>query len=121
MKIYNKDIKQLLQEIINISCSNCDKEDDYFLITPTNNLKYCINGVILYINIYELIYLCKEWAFEQGYILTSWKKDNNWYVCEVYDLKNNEEVVVINNKTYQREKSYLEVIIKVCNWILNEK
>ena len=66
-------------------------------------------------NIYELMHLCKEWAFNQegnyGWLVA--KKYKNWkdkkFCCYVDGYK----------KKYMIEKTEPEVIFKACEWIMN--
>ena len=76
-------------------------------------------GLGLEINIYELAHKCKEWAYKKGYILTPWKRDGEWYGCEVRDITS-EDIVMINGKTYTRSKLEPEAIFKACQWILEQ-
>ena len=61
---------------------------------------------------------CKEWAYKKGYILTPWKRDGEWYGCEVRDITS-EDIVMINGKTYTRSKLEPEAIFLACEYILN--
>ena len=59
------------------------------------------------INIYELAHKCKEWAWDNGYTIKSYKSDEDWWAM----IRN----MYINTTTEP------EAIFKACEWILEQK
>jgi hypothetical protein len=91
------------------------------LITQVLNLKrvdeiYVEDNLIYFcelnegINIYELAYKCKEWAYEFGYQLASYPTG------EIYMCRDPH-----NNNVYVSGSSEPEAIFKACQWILDNK
>ena len=86
-----------------------------------------------YINIYELAYKCKEWAFYAYKISVSSFKSGSFYLKEFNKIKDNSEYwVELDNASIDCEiniddsgifKSYSEpeAVFKACQWILENK
>ena len=82
-----------------------------------NNKLYFDMGLPLIqsINIYELVHMCKEWAFDKGYPFNVLYRHDYWDRCELkYDVD-----------LYNHRKSFCsdiedEAIIKACEWILEQ-
>ena len=73
------------------------------------------------INIYELSYKCKEWAFKNGYTIESkldffFPEYNNGCIARSY-VANKEEGVVLR----EQSNTEPEAIFKACQWILDNK
>ncbi len=81
------------------------------------------------INIHELVFLCKEWAFQQRYNVYSlgkWRDSNREkYLSYSVTIKTFEEGnTYAMNKCYN-DKFYAdtepEAVFKACEWIMNKK
>ncbi len=79
------------------------------------------------INIYELAHKCKEWAFINGFVLSSYKQfeDDNepiHWICEWYS---NESKVCFecssHEYSWKEASSEPAAIFKACQWILDNK
>jgi hypothetical protein len=66
------------------------------------------------INNYELANMCKEWAYEQGYIINS-RHDNTPALWEAYI---NLSLTVSHSEVANSEP---EAIFKSCEWILKKE
>lgn len=109
--------KELLSEVL--------KQETRFIRYVANNtyevhfekpirLKYII------INIYELAYKCKEWAFNKGYELRTSTRG----IIDVYDhIYINKEDGLTGEFIDCRQESDTEpeAIFKACQWILDNK
>lgn len=101
-EIYNFDVK----EIIELGTDEVTYEVRFNGLK--NGLKYNI------INIYELAHKCKEWAWLQGFMLSSGFSDSKWF-CEYLQIDND----YIND--YFLSDSEPEAIFKACEWILKKE
>lgn len=63
-------------------------------------------------NVYELVHICKEWAFEEGFAISSAKMHNSYYVSIHRDNFRGPKIKEINAKTES------EAIFAACEWIL---
>jgi len=89
------------------------------------NIYYEIGG-LTEINIYELDYKCKQWAWNQGYMLMSGQTLNSGWCCEVYSLSDNEttEEIFEDNrfiKTYYENFGGGNPVHQACEWIREQK
>jgi len=78
------------------------------------------------INIHELDYKCKQWAWNQGYMLMSGQTLNSGWCCEVYSLSDNEttEEIFEDNrfiKTYYENFGGGNPVHQACEWIREQK
>ena len=103
-------------------------------------LRYCIypnkedepSEYMFPINIHELAYKCKEWAFYAYKISVSSFKSGSFYLKEFNQIKDNSEYWVeldtasidceinINDSGIFKSYSEPEAIFKACEWILKE-
>ena len=66
-------------------------------------------------NIYELAHRCKEWAFDKGFVLKSYKKQGAFSGTYHYAIDINDKICEwIANTEY-------EAIFKACEWINKTK
>ncbi len=118
--------KELLSEVLGYKV---DKIEEHF----DGNFDPCFlishNGGQLLLNIYEFMYLCKEWAFQQRYNVYSlgkWRDSNrDTYLSYSVTIKTFEEnIQYAMNKCYN-DKFYAdtepEAVFKACEWILENK
>ena len=100
--------KELLSEVLNIDdIVHIQKEgiSDLFISRA--------NNPAIIINIYELAHKCKEWAFNNGYYLKSYKMV--CCKCEAVSIHNKHLVeIFLSNSEY-------DSIIDSCQWILEKK
>ena len=72
-----------------------------------------------YINIYELAYKCKEWAYKQGFVILSGHSAYSiglfFCSCKGWLSENYDKQIEINHKTEP------EAIFQACQWILDNK
>jgi len=107
--------KELLSEVLNLEMfEDCEP---HFLggITEIWYEVYIQNKtdtVSRHNNIHELAHKCKEWAYEKGYSLVSWKNTKEWWFV---DIRENGNMVV----ECKREDSEPEVIFQACQYILD--
>lgn len=89
-------------EIIDISAVDIDND------VPFMHKDY----TTAYINIYELAHKCKEWAFNQGYKLASYKHNQQYnFLC-----------VDMCSLSFQFSgDTEPEAIFKACQWILDNE
>ena len=108
--------KELLSEVLGVKISSKygvigkDVKDNrfYYLLEGYKH----IHSDAQEINIHELAYKCKEWAWEQGYVINShYAKD------DCYARANNMVEFSIESK----EKTEPEAVFKACQWILENK
>ena len=92
------------------------KENYIFFYTMSN-----VGESENYINVYELAYKCKEWAFDNGYELRSGRdidvKEELCYFCEYKQ----ERQLDYANGDYFLADTETESIFKACQWILDNK
>ncbi len=70
-----------------------------------NTIEYDENK---HINTYELAHKCKEWAWQNGHIITSFPTKAYWRV-----IADSTEMFIM--------ESELEAVFKACQWILDNK
>jgi len=99
--------KELLSEVTD---DNVIRIDDFpneytndLLYTQTNESRPYTESI----NIYELAYKCKEWAFEQGYTIKSYKSNEDWWASSF--------------NHYTNAVAEPEAVIEHCEWILEQK
>ena len=107
--------KELLSEVL-----GCNIKDIYKINSNpnfgNNELVYSISGVgdILSINTYELAHKCKEWAFDKGFVLKSYKKQGAFSGTYHYAIDINDKICEwLANTEY-------EAIFKACEWIMEQ-
>lgn len=66
------------------------------------------------ISIYELAYKCKEWAFDEGFVLKSYKRQGAFSETYHYAIDINEKICEWLANTEH------EAIFKACEWILKQ-
>lgn len=67
-----------------------------------------------YMSIYEFAHKCKEWAFDKGFVLKSYKKQGALSGTYHYAIDINENVAEWLSNTEQ------EAIFKACEWIMEQ-
>lgn len=110
--------KELLSEVLGEDINDIVNDKT----TPKNIFQYEIKKRMLdgsgvayrEINIHELANKCKEWALQQGHILSSWETNPNSGV-EAYCRSSNVDRFPFQSTTEP------EAIFKACNWILGNK
>ena len=81
-----------------------------------NNKLYFDMGLPLIqsINIYELVHMCKEWAFDKGYPFNVLYRHDYWDRCELkYDVD------LYNHRKSFCSDTEIEAIFLACEYILN--
>ena len=124
--------KELLSEVLGFGVYQSIRKDEY----AYNDIKLnIINTELLYnyVNIYELAYKCKEWAFYAYKISVSSFKSGSFYLKEFNQIKDNSEYWVeldtasidceinIDDSGIFKSCSEPEAIFKACQWILDNK
>ena len=68
------------------------------------------------VNIYELMHMCKEWAWNNGYELASFKANHSgsWF-CTIRIID------IITNKITFITSTEPEAVFKTCQWVLDNK
>lgn len=124
--------KELLSEVLGIGVYQSIRKDEYAYNDVKLNI---INTELLYnyVNIYELAYKCKEWAFYAYKISVSSFKSGSFYLKEFNQIKDNSEYWVeldtasidceinIDDSGIFKSCSEPEAIFKACQWILDNK
>jgi len=123
--------KKLLSEVLNIKVYSIKTKEDGALYIPNNCIGFEwdnngykeLSGII---SIYELIYKCKEWAWKQGYLISTMKTQNSGYCSQLFYMDNNK----VSDEIYGEDghiKDFVEFNkdensdIKACEWILKNK
>ena len=92
------------------------------IIIKNNSLNYFYNSkdnrsglfeTNEYINIYELAYKCKEWAFNNGYYLNIYN--------DAIDVVLKKSCKIVENITDGSFKYSPMLVFKACQWILDNK
>ncbi len=118
-KIISKELlsEVLKEEIVNVHDHISDQHVSYSYKSESND-KF---GLMSEINIHELAHECKEWAYDEGYWIFSYKSTANdgRYMVEfgLNDSKYRNDRT-ITDIAYPTEFKAIEV---VCQWILNER
>jgi len=127
--------KKLLSEVLNTNVVN--------IVTDTKKMRYNLDGsvsdndkIIMYldtkwhkINIYELAHICKEWAFDNKYVIGSIPKitESTWKKCAVnlthFYLACKDRAIYKEQGDggWFTEPTEVESIFKACEWILNNR
>ncbi len=116
--------KELLSEVLECDCSKVvHKENtiDYIYdydVTWSEHIQYQSETI----NIYELAYECKEWAFHRGVSVycVQYKIDKGEYCVYIYDIHEETEILDtgVDDMTFATES---EAIFKVCEWIYDKQ
>lgn len=99
------------------------KEIKEFVIEK-NELRYILENdsntipELYYINIYELAHKCKEWAYNQGYMMKIENHYLNSIQIQIRKPTANSMYKEPWKKTFENE---IEGMIYVCQWILDNK
>lgn len=105
--------KELLSEVVGLCCgvkSIRNSEVVYWF--------NCIGEVReSSINIYELAYLCKEWASKHHYSVMSGWEMTHWGGAYRVDVFRNSDNILFSMSTVKTEP---EVIFRACEWILEQ-
>jgi hypothetical protein len=81
-----------------------------------NILTYFKNGMVEHkINVYELMHMMKEWAFDKGYSLDVFKSDENYY--EVTPRIYNEIEEEWFDCEYSISRTEFESVTKAAQWV----
>ena len=102
--------KELLSEVLGIDVNEVKG------IEANTPICGCVHSDGWYdeINIYELAHKCKEWAFDKGFVLKSYKKQGALSGTYHYAIDINENVAEWLSNTEQ------EAIFKACEWIMEQ-
>ncbi len=100
--------KELISEVL----SKEVEEEERFI--DSNSLTYVNSGIYEDINIYEFAFKCKEWAFDKGFVLKSYKKQGAFSGTYHYAIDINDKICEwLANTEY-------EAIFKACEWIMEQ-
>lgn len=117
--------KELLKNVLNVRV-----KEIYKLKSNPNldefTLPYSIQGIgeLYWINIFQLMYLCKQWAWEHNYqIISSYKSvvmGKVPYAELVYTvpLEDVDKYVMVASFGGDEDETEVDVVIKCCEWIL---
>ena len=99
--------KELLSEVL-----SKEVEEERFIYS--NSLTYVNSGIYEDINIYEFAFKCKEWAFDKGFVLKSYKKQGAFSGTYHYAIDINDKICEwLANTEY-------EAIFKACEYIMEQ-
>lgn len=99
--------KELISEVL-----SKEVEEERFI--DSNSLTYVNSGIYEDINIYEFAFKCKEWAFDKGFVLKSYKKQGAFSGTYHYAIDINDKICEwLANTEY-------EAIFKACEWIMEQ-
>lgn len=104
--------KKLLGTIIGKTIIDV-KKDYSNLIVYTSYVEPRINDWKA-VSIYELTYLCKEWAFKKGVEIVTYKRDYMTYRALPKGLKG------VQTPEITMESEF-EAVVESCKWILDQK
>ena len=104
--------KELFNEVTNSKCHEVFIKNEFIIAHSNLGMKM--------VNIYEFVFKCKEWAFLQGYIISSGltpvlgiNKDG-W--AEVFSSS-----TPLDGKLHTfKQLSESEAVFKACEWVLSE-
>ena len=100
--------KELISEVL----SKEVEEEERFI--DSNSLTYVNSGIYEDINIYEFAFKCKEWAFDKGFVLKSYKKQGAFSGTYHYAIDINDKICEwLANTEY-------EAIFKACEYIMEQ-
>lgn len=127
--------KELLEAVLGVEVTNVRDtmyDNELRFETPDEELRRKFSPYVPKINIYELGFKCKEWAFYTYKISVSSFKSGSFYLKEFNQIKDNSEYWVeldtasidceinINDSGIFKSYSEPEAIFKACEWILKE-
>lgn len=101
--------KELLSKVLGNKVKSIRLVEKYDgkLNKRVNGLHVTFEGYVENINIHEIAHRCKEWAWQNGYIISSFPTPAYWRV-----VVGSRKVFIADNET--------EAIFKACEWILKE-
>ena len=104
--------KELLSEVLGKEVTIRGFRDEFI----PNNFEYLEDLVnVKIINIHELAYKCKEWAWKKGFYY--WYENNRLYIKELYSCK-----VDLDISIGEFKKPFdVEIDFKACQWILDNE
>ena len=102
--------KELLTKVLGEHCRSYDVETQLLFYTDEHD-----SSVWVELNIYELMYLCKEWARKHYYYLPSYTGALGGTCSIDYGTKTIE--IIIGDDSNFTEP---EAVFKACEWILKE-
>lgn len=70
------------------------------------------------VSIYELQHKCKEWLNKKEYDVMTCQMSNNKAWCQLVEMKTD---VFKGISPYFHDESEIKVILKACQWILNNR
>lgn len=112
--------KELLSKVLRLTIVKVPELDGAILwykgIVNINGSPYAKE---LSINIYELAYMCKEWAYSQGYILFSKIRLNSSLASCYFDTMGKHDYEDGYHNDFRAETES-EAIFKACQWILTK-
>ena len=93
--------KELFNEVTNSKCHEVFIKDEFIIAHSNLGMKM--------VNIYEFVFMCKEWVNKQEYWANS-GYDNKYY-CMLRDMPDNQ---------WFYADTEVEAIFKACEWVLSE-
>ena len=91
---------------------------DFNYIEEDNKIGYFLDNRHWYfINIYELAYLCKEWASKHHYSVMSGREMTHWGGAYRVAVFRNSDNILFSMSTVKTEP---EAIFRACEWILEQ-
>ena len=103
--------KELLSEVLGLKINLVEIDEARNKVFYYCNQFGRITGEI---NIYELVHKCKEWAFDKGFVLKSYKKQGAFSGTYHYAIDINDKICEwLANTEY-------EAIFKACEWIMEQ-
>lgn len=112
--------KELLSEIYNIDIAVTSIYGNEISIYE-RDFKYPLTynaSAYLCINLYQLAFYCKEWAYKNGYILLSKPRTSSSFASCSFD-KIGKSAYYDDYHNDFRAETEIEAIFKACEWILN--
>lgn len=98
--------KELLSEVLNLNITYIERCNNSIIY------KISVYDREEEVNIYELAYKCKEWAFDNGYYLTIYN--------DAIDIILQTNCKLIENITDDSFKYSPMLVFKACQWILDK-
>lgn len=106
--------KELLESVLGFTSGNVFIKE---IETKNNDIEYLCNvGGWTLINIYELAHKCKEWAYNNKYVLDCFSK------CIEIRKQNEEDIIYIERgELFDNSSHDISLVFKACQWILDNK
>ena len=108
--------KELLSAVLDSSIRSYE-------LSPNGNVLYALKDDVsvsdgMFINIYELMHMMKEYAFSKGYVIYSGRRRNDTHksiMFKVSDYGN------CNKGNHAYSDTEFEAVVKSCKWLLKEQ